>query len=61
MAKNFKKETNKLVKRMQYKLTSLFRFRGIGKGKYNLAHFTILLLIASFLCYSFWFYFIKKN
>ena len=60
MAKDLKKETKRLVQRIKYKMTSFFRFNGIGKGKYNLAHFTILLLIASFLCYSFWFYLIKK-
>jgi hypothetical protein len=61
MAKDLKKDTKKLVRRIQNKLTSFFRFRGIGKGKFNLAHFTILLLIVSFLCYLFWFSLIKKN
>lgn len=61
MSNNPKKDVKKLANRMTRKLMSFFRFEGIGKGKFNMFYFYTFSLIFFFLCYLFWFYFVRKT
>lgn len=58
MARDLRKDTNTLVKSFFGKMTGSFKMK--GDNKFNLFHFLLVFLAASFGMYIFWFQYLRK-
>lgn len=61
MAKDTKKETKKVLNRFKRNILSLFTIPTHGHNNFNMFHFILVSGLFFFLCYIFWFNFIKQR